>query len=54
MDFGDGLDLSNISIPQFHKFVELDPHIGSFENDLKRRQVDFNDFKLSLLLRNKC
>ena len=36
MDFGDSLEM-DISIPEFNQFMELDPHIKYFENDLKRR-----------------
>ena len=37
MEFGDAVDIEGVVIPEFNKFVEIDPNIKSFETELKRR-----------------
>jgi len=37
MNFGDGINIEDVVIPEFKNFVELDPLIKDFENEIKRR-----------------
>ena len=39
MDYGDGINIEDVVIPKFDKFIELDPQIKGFETEIKRRWV---------------
>ena len=39
MDYGDGINIEDVVIPEFDKFIELDPQIKGFETEIKRRWV---------------
>ena len=36
MNFGDGIHFDE-KVPEFQKFLELDPHIKHYENEIRQR-----------------